>query len=318
MSSNKELDEKLKNIQNLGADAKVMRNMKKQTSKDIDHSTGTVEYSRDNEFIKGVEGEDKTKESRYEEEGVTFEPFNLQQENEEGYFDMDGNYVKHSRKGDEFDAWNDGLEDDEIKMNVFDPKLIKKKKIIQEEEKPINEIELFKLICSILNENENIKQALKRLAPIQKLPKTKQNKKKIEKIKENTMKINLVSDENFNKLSDAAFKLLENGYVEVYDDKKEIFEKKLNPKNDMSINGSIDTGNKNIKSIEEKEEEEEKWEYKWVEDSTNQIFGPFTTKQMKEWYNLGYFKQKPLVVRKVIDDIFAEELEFVSSEKYFN
>eukprot|EP01080_Neovahlkampfia_damariscottae_P012512 gene12512-6260_t len=287
--SSKELDDKLKNIQDLGADAKVMRNMKKQTSSNVDHSTGNVEYSRDNEFIKGVEGEDKTKESRYEEEGITIEPFNLQQENEEGYFDIEGNYVKHSRKGEEFDAWNDGLEDNEINMKVFNSKLIKKKEIKQEEE--INQEELIKVICSILLENENVKQALKRLAPVKKLPKTKQNKK-IEK-KNEEIKVNIVSEE-FNKLSDAAFKLLEDGYVEVYDDKKEIFEKKI-----------------------KKEEKEENWEYKWLDDDTKQIFGPFTTTQMKEWSNLGYFKQKPLLVRKVSDDIFEEESEFISSEKYF-
>jgi hypothetical protein len=282
------LDEKLKNLKEIAMDAKVARTVKKQTSKDVEQSTGTVELSRDEEFIKGVEGEDKTTERRFQDDGYTIEPFNLQNENDEGFYDIEGNYVRHSKKGEEFDAWNDGLEDHEMKMKVFDPKLIHKKP--EKVEEPINPTELMQIICEILLDGENVKQALKRLAPVQKFPKTKKNQK-IEKNKE--IKVNLPSSEDFNKLTDAAYKLSEDGYIDVYDDKKEIFISKLKPKETEQVN----------------------WEYKWV-GGNDEIFGPFSTQQMKEWSSLGYF-QTPLMVRKVNDDIFGEEEEFVPSEKFF-
>jgi CD2 antigen cytoplasmic tail-binding protein 2 len=47
----------------------------------------------------------------YNEAGdpIPMEPFNLTREREEGYFDLDGNYIEYRLQGMS-DAWLDGLE----------------------------------------------------------------------------------------------------------------------------------------------------------------------------------------------------------------
>ncbi|GLI71081.1 hypothetical protein VaNZ11_015992 [Volvox africanus] len=61
-----------------------------------------------------------------QEDGITFEPFNLKQEREEGYFDEDGNYVLRKQGGeegdDEKDAWLNSEEakvvSDEVRRRI--------------------------------------------------------------------------------------------------------------------------------------------------------------------------------------------------------
>lgn len=110
------------------SDARLQRQALKQ---DIQSSmiakepiSSKIELSPDKTSILNVEGEDFEKITRFHEEGegnIVMEPFNLNQEKDEGHFDSQGNYVPHSRKGQEFDRWADDLEDyvvDESKKSV--------------------------------------------------------------------------------------------------------------------------------------------------------------------------------------------------------
>jgi hypothetical protein len=80
-----DLDSKLDNIVQMAEDARDVRQMSRQKTKE--RSEGTVEYSRDKSSIKFVEGEDVGKQVRFREENVVFEPFNLREEQEQGFFD---------------------------------------------------------------------------------------------------------------------------------------------------------------------------------------------------------------------------------------
>jgi CD2 antigen cytoplasmic tail-binding protein 2 len=68
-------------------------------------------------------GEDRT------EDGIEIEPFNLNQEREEGYFDAEGNYVEYRNDDEHKDAWFESTEVDKR----FAGKLKEKEKAEEED-----------------------------------------------------------------------------------------------------------------------------------------------------------------------------------------
>jgi len=61
--------------------------------------------------------EEQTLGADYSEGGVTFEPFNLKKEREEGYFDDAGNYIENGQEEEVEDAWLDSAEVKDSKGN---------------------------------------------------------------------------------------------------------------------------------------------------------------------------------------------------------
>ncbi|KAG2483126.1 hypothetical protein HYH03_018016 [Edaphochlamys debaryana] len=87
-----------------------------QTKRALDRKKKDAKAAEDTEVVDAKATERYEKELEVEEEdGVQFEPFNLKQEREEGFFDDEGNYVykKQGEGEDEKDAW---LNSDEAKV----------------------------------------------------------------------------------------------------------------------------------------------------------------------------------------------------------
>lgn len=145
----------------------------------------------------------------FEDDGVVFEPFNLNQEREEGYFDDAGNFVEYVRKNDIKDAWLDSID--------VEPKFTEKNHETsgneEEEYHDISADDVGKIkrnIANTLQPGETVIQALKRL---------KGN---------STDKKEKMSDENkrlFDQLTEDAMKLMENGEYNVYYEKQETFDR---------------------------------------------------------------------------------------------
>ncbi|KAG5548505.1 hypothetical protein RHGRI_014006 [Rhododendron griersonianum] len=142
--------------------------------------------------VKYAEGE------TFVEEGIRFEPFNLEQEREEGYFDEQGNFVEYI-DNEIKDAWLDSVE--------VDTKLARKgftvthdKDNIEEDgddELSSEEIGTIKRrIADALEPGETILQALRRLKG------TSNNKKE---------KMSPETKLRFDQLTEDAMKLMENG-----------------------------------------------------------------------------------------------------------
>ncbi|GIL85988.1 hypothetical protein Vretimale_9026 [Volvox reticuliferus] len=87
-----------------------------QTKRALDRKKRDVDVG-DTDVVTNTERYEKDTLDVEEEDGITFEPFNLKQEREEGYFDEAGNYVLRKQNGedgeDEKDAW---LNSDEAKV----------------------------------------------------------------------------------------------------------------------------------------------------------------------------------------------------------
>lgn len=156
--------------------------------------------------VKYAEGE------TFVEEGIRFEPFNLEQEREEGYFDEQGNFVEYI-DNEIKDAWLDSVE--------VDTKLARKgftvthdKDNIEEDgddELSSEEIGTIKRrIADALEPGETILQALRRLKG------TSNNKKE---------KMSPETKLRFDQLTEDAMKLMENGDFNVYEEKQEVFER---------------------------------------------------------------------------------------------
>ncbi|XP_062193864.1 uncharacterized protein LOC133897234 isoform X1 [Phragmites australis] len=143
------------------------------------------------------------------DDGIRIEPFNLEREREEGYFDENGNFVEYARGNEIKDAWLDSVEvDPKYAANV--PNKVKEK-VEEFEDLSSDDIGRIKRqIANMLEPGETIIQALKRLKN------TSTDKRG--KMTEGAKRI-------FDELTEAAMKLMENGEYNVYSDDRETFER---------------------------------------------------------------------------------------------
>ncbi|KNA16993.1 hypothetical protein SOVF_084110 [Spinacia oleracea] len=139
------------------------------------------------------------------DDGVQLEPFNLEREREEGYFDEAGNFVEYVPEKEEKDAWLDSLE-------VY-PKLANKVSTVpnsDDEEQEMSADDTGKMkrrIADVLEPGETVLQALKRLkGSTDKRVKMPAEKKVV-----------------FDQLTEDAMRLMENGDYNVYHEEREVF-----------------------------------------------------------------------------------------------
>ncbi|BAT86869.1 hypothetical protein LR48_Vigan09g264200 [Vigna angularis] len=159
----------------------------------IDLSVGEVTYEDSENFV---------------DDGIQIEPFNLDKEREEGYFDAAGNFVEYVRENEIKDAWLDNIE--------FDPKYSALKSV------PTNDVDegmpdlsskdiavMKRRIANVLEPGETVLQALRRL---------KGNSDRKAKMSAETKVV-------FDQLTEDAMKLMENGEYNVYHEKREVFDR---------------------------------------------------------------------------------------------
>jgi len=170
---------------------------------------------RDGDDAKGGAADIKGFEVRYNDgvnfvdDGIRIEPFNLEREREEGYFDENGNFVEYARGNEIKDAWLDSVEVDPTYAAKVQNK--GKEKVEEFEDLSSDDIGRIKRqIANVLEPGETIMQALKRLKG------TSTDKRG--KMSEGTKRI-------FDELTEAAMKLMENGDYNVYSDDRETFER---------------------------------------------------------------------------------------------
>ncbi|XP_021776205.1 CD2 antigen cytoplasmic tail-binding protein 2 homolog [Chenopodium quinoa] len=139
------------------------------------------------------------------DDGIQFEPFNLEKEREEGYFDEAGNFVEYVPEKEEKDAWLDSLE--------VDPKLANRISTIpnnDDEEQEMTSDDIGKIkrrIADVLEPGETVLQALKRLKGTT----------------DKRVKMSIETKRVFDQLTEDAMRLMENGDYNVYHEEREVF-----------------------------------------------------------------------------------------------
>ena len=263
-----------------------------------DYNSEEDDQFNDANFMKSMkEGKYRDKHFRRfskNNDGVEFTAFDLREENEEGHFDKNMNYIPNK---EEFDPWYESVKDeirekellkykrkrnekesdgkseeddkDEEYSKYGDEDLYyKEEKITKEEKEEIDKdikINRVKLISLLINEKETVKQAINRL----KQGKNNNTKNKNKKIKLNKNKADNNDEEKFNTLLNIVSKLTELSFFDVY--------------SDNIIKIAKDYGM----------EYTFLWKYKIIENDGNKIenlYGDYDICTMKEWIRQKYFE----------------------------
>ena len=309
------------------------KKISKEEPEEKDYNSEEDSNFNDANFMKSMkEGKYRDKHFRRfskQNDGVEFTAFDLREENEEGHFDKNMNYIpnkeeydpwyesvkdeirqkellKHKRKKNEKDSDeksendNDNDNDEEYSKYGDEDLYYKEEKITKEENDLINKeikINRVKLITILLNEKENVKQAINRLKKESnnnnKNKKNLKNKKiKMEKNEDKS------EDDKFNNLLNIVSKLTELSFFDVYSDTMEKIAK--------------DYG-KEFAFL---------WKYKIIESNDTKkenIYGDYDTCTMQEWTKQKYFEN--------IDDdnnsflfLFQDKLDKnnINANKWFN
>ncbi|XP_010268033.1 PREDICTED: LIN1-like protein isoform X2 [Nelumbo nucifera] len=142
------------------------------------------------------------------DDGIQIEPFNLEQEREEGYFDAQGNFVEYFRENEIKDAWLDSAE--------IDTRFAEKNLETAKNEEDIHDLSskdigaIKRRIANLLEPGETVLQALRRLKGT-----TNSKKQKM------PQEIKLM----FDQLTEDSVKLMEDGDYNVYHETREMFER---------------------------------------------------------------------------------------------
>ncbi|XP_039014561.1 uncharacterized protein LOC120144599 [Hibiscus syriacus] len=176
------------------------------------------------------------------DDGVQIEPFNLNKEREEGYFDAEGNFVEYVADKEIKDAWLDSVEADikytgkaSVTTNGEDNEVAAQDLSSQD----IGKIK--RRIADVLEPGETVLQALRRLKG------TSNNRK--EKMPAETKRV-------FDQLTEDAIKLMENGDFNVYHEKQEVFRREaegyeklaLARDKSLSADAALDSSHPNLGS----------------------------------------------------------------------
>ena len=271
----------------------------KDEPEEKDYNSEEDENFNDANFIKSMkEGKYRDKHFRRfskQNDGIEFTAFDLREENEEGHFDKNMNYIpnkeeydpwyesvkdevrqkellKHKRKKNEKDSdeksENDDDNDEEYSKYGDEDLYYKEEKITKEENDAINKeikINRVKLIPLLINEKETVKQAINRLKKESNNNKKNSKNKKIKKNKNDEK----YEEDKFNNLLNIVSKLTELSFFDVYTDTMDKIAKDYGKEYTFL------------------------WKYKIIESNDNKkenIYGDYDTCTMKEWIKQKYFE----------------------------
>lgn len=218
--------------------------------------------------------------------------FNMREENEEGKFDEQGNYVRKAADADaKHDAWLEGISKKEMKkaQEAHEKReQERRQKAIEDDSK--DEKDVLRNLILRLQPAETTLEALARLNKGQKKKPKWQNKLKKKNGDDRDEETNEKNDERSNAIeaiTEAADLLLARGQTEVYDTERELLirqyqrvsgetwtEPKLSPSDDAPKDATSDSD----------------WQYRWSDARDGgEAHGPYDTATMKAWSEAGYF-----------------------------
>ena len=216
-------------------------------------------------------------------EGITIEPFHMNQEETDGtgYFDGDTYVFRKRSRDEEPDAWLESLEaqDFQLASSKLTPKSSAPSEAKHSEASldGWSKEQLYQKILPLVSDTETIKQAVRRYGEL-----IKQQKGDLESY--NLAKTCL------NELTGAASALLLQGEVDIYETTRNDILKMI----PAEPTGSLHSSNADGKKVSVL------WEYMGNQD--DQIHGPYTSEQMLAWTKMGYFVGSQQVKVRIIQE----------------
>ena len=208
--------------------------------------------------------------------------FNMRDEQEEGKFDEQGNYVRKAADPDsKYDVWMDGISKKDMKkaQDAHEKREHdRRQKAIEDDAKSDGDI-LGGLI-SILQPSETTLEALARLNPKKKKPKWLEKKKKDAAMDiEQDDQEHQVEEERkktIERITECADLLLARGQAEIYNTEREMLMRAY-----QKSTGQVWT---------DETQQSSEWEYRWSDGRNGEnVHGPYPADDMKAWFEAGYF-----------------------------
>ncbi len=212
--------------------------------------------------------------------------FNLKQEQSEGRFDVDGNFI---RAGDD----DSGEEEDNKWLSGVKKKDIKEAKLAQEKREKLQKerrrnkeaLSTEELLFSLINSLQPVESPMEALQRLNK-GKPKKKSKKQEPTKEEK-EIEEVRKSTVIKITEYCESLLESGISDVYELEKE----------DLMQKYKEESGKQYVRPKTQDEETKQtpenhvskQWEFRWVGDDN--VHGPYGAREMEYWKG-NYFQDK--------------------------
>ena len=267
---------------------------------------------------------------------IQITPFNLKEEQQEGSFSKDGNFV-WNKKDEIKDAWLDDIDWVKVKAKTQADKEQEEHddEVEDSAHEAYNEMCNYKQMVELMRPGESVAKSLRRLGGNNKGKKfvsqsERWKKKKAGVVDDPTEKEN---KENMLKLTGLADAILSrSGNMEIYEETYEgiLFkikseeEKKVGPKTSIpegvNEDDALDMFADSLDDKSEKVAEETKksdpvldevmWEFKWKADDS-ELHGPHNSQAMLDWQEEGYFSAGVLV-RKVgaTDFLDSKRIDF--------
>jgi len=234
------------------------------------------------------------------EHAPKLDAFNMKNEQEEGRFDAQGNFVRKAADADAVhDSWLDGVSKKDMKKaKEAADKRDEERRQKRIEDDSILTSDVLKTLIPYLERGETVLEALARLGrgKEKKKPKWQQNKNKrkaddamdvdIEKAPEDPAETR--RREAVEAITGAADQLLTRGQAEIYDAERELLMRQY----------SRETGEDWVDTSRDEEAEDDadglrqprQWEYRWTDARDGgQANGPFDGPVMLNWNDAGYF-----------------------------
>ncbi|TMW66482.1 hypothetical protein Poli38472_004247 [Pythium oligandrum] len=244
----------------------------------------------------------ETKQKQRDDDRRGFTAFNMEDENEEGHFDDNGNFIWNKEDKDvQEEAWLNDLSEEQIKA----ASAAKGRRVYREEqeEETMTEDVANRTLATLLQSRETVLQALQRLGS--KRAKSRGTKRKQG---ENgaTPAQTAEEKEQFNRITEAADFLLRTGEVDVYSQMKEEFisEEELLAQRRAQQTEREGKSEEDTPPTQQPTTNEVMWEYKTAD---GQIHGPFPTSTVIAWRQQGYFVGENAVDMRQVRPASTEE-----------
>jgi len=260
---------------------------------------------------------------------IKITPFNLKEEQQEGSFSKDGNFV-WNKKDEVKDAWLDNVDMQKLREKTAEEKEAEEAAADAEDEAQAkyNEFNNYKQMVELMRPGESVAKSLRRLGGGQKAVSQSQRwkKKKAGAVEDPKEKEN---KEQMLKLTGIADEILtRSGNMEIYEmtyegilfkikaeEEKKVGKKATVPDN-VDDDDALDMFAENLDGDKKKEEvaaapvkedpvlDDVSWEFKWKSEDV-ELHGPHTSQKMLDWQESGFF-DAGILVRKVGTEEFRD------------
>ncbi len=318
--------------------SRVMQGQSKDAGLHSIDSDDEEDYVKRNEIeaLDVDEEVDGVEESTIDRDGeIQITAFNLREDEEDGHFDKDGNFV-WKKKGEEIrDSWLDGVDWGKVKERSAEEvkRREREDEAEDEAEAAYDETDCYRQMARLMKPRESVAKALQRLGGGKKSSAQRlKEKKRIKEGKETEEE--KANRENLSKLTGLADAVLSrSGHMEIYQETYESIAYKIKQADGEKKTAAASTSKPAIpegtddddaldmfmessKGDGEKEKEKEKskdeaaaenkmdlsddvqWEFRWENADSAEVHGPHGTSEMIKWQESGFF-DNGVFVRKL-------------------